>query len=131
WRLITFGFLHSNITHLLLNSLLLLIVGPIVERRAGMAWLIITFFCASVASGMGILVKHQLWPSQGVTVGASGGLFGLLGAALVLVHRLPLEKRPVRNGLTIVLIVGLAYSAVPGISMLGHVIGLIVGALLM
>src|SRR4051794_16430056 len=35
WRLLAFGFLHSNATHLLLNSLLLLLAGPAVERRAG------------------------------------------------------------------------------------------------
>lgn len=85
WRLFTFGFLHGNLTHLLLNTTLLLLVGPIVERRAGSARLLLIFLSASVASGGGILCKHQLWPAQGVSVGASGGLFGLLGAALVLV----------------------------------------------
>src|SRR5437870_11653616 len=39
WRLVTFGFSHWDLTHLLLNSVLLLTLGPIVERRAGTAWL--------------------------------------------------------------------------------------------
>jgi membrane associated rhomboid family serine protease len=127
WRLITFGFLHGTLTHVLLNTVLLLWVGPVVERRAGTAWLLLIFLSASVASGVGILVKHQLWPSQGASVGASGGLFGLLGAALVLVFRLPSQSPFVRIGLVVVLVVGLTYSVFPGISMAGHIIGLIVG----
>ena len=127
WRLITFGFLHWDLTHLLLNSVLLLILGPIVERRAGTAWLLLVFLTASMASGTGILFKHQLWPSQGVSLGASGGLFGLLGAALVLAFRVPAQTKFARMRLIIMLAVGLTYSFFPGVSMIGHIIGLIVG----
>src|SRR5947199_10794804 len=81
WRLITFGFSHWDLTHLLLNSVLLLILRPIVERRAGTAWLLLVFLTASMASGAGILFKHQHGPSQGVALVASGGLFGLPVAA--------------------------------------------------
>jgi membrane associated rhomboid family serine protease len=127
WRLITFGFLHYDLRHLLLNTVLLLLVGPALERRAGTGWLIVIFLSASVASGAGILFKHQLWPSHGASIGASGGLFGILGAALVLVHRLPSQSRSVRVRLIVVLILGLTYSVLPGISMVGHVIGLVIG----
>ena len=127
WRLITFGFLHWDLMHLLLNSVLLIILGPIVERRAGTAWLLLVFLTASVASGTGILFKHQVWPSQGVSLGASGGLFGLLGAALVLAFRVPAQTTFARMRLIIVLAVGLTYSVLPGVSMIGHIIGLVVG----
>jgi membrane associated rhomboid family serine protease len=130
WRLITFGFLHGTFTHILLNTVLLLWVGPVVERRAGAVWLLFIFLSASVASGIGILVKHQLWPSEGASVGASGGLFALLGAALVLVFRLPSQSPMVRSSLIVVLVVGLTYSVFPGISMSGHIIGLVVGTAL-
>src|SRR5436190_3343459 len=66
WRLITAGFLHYDLRHLVLNTLLLLLIGPLVERRAGVAWLFLVFLTASVASFLAILVKHQLWPSPGV-----------------------------------------------------------------
>jgi rhomboid protease GluP len=128
WRLLSFGFLHSNATHLLLNCLLLLLAGPAVERRARARWVLITFLAASVASGIGIFVKHQLWPSPGVSVGASGGMFGLLAAALVLAFRAGSASFAVRAGLVFALVAGLAYSLLPGISMVGHVIGLAVGA---
>lgn len=128
WRLITAGLLHYDVTHFVLNTLLLLLVAPVVERRVGAVWLLIIFLTASVASCLGMLVKHQLWPSPGVSLGASGGLFALLGSGLVLVFfRLRSQSRPVRIGLVAGLVAGLTYSVLPGISMIGHIIGLLVG----
>ena len=129
WRLISFGFLHFDVTHVALNAALLFWVGPIVERRAGTAWFMALFMGASVMSGIGILLKHQLGPAEGVSVGASGGVFGLLGAALVLAFRVPSQGHAVRVWLALVLVGGLAYSFLPGVSMIGHVCGLIVGAM--
>ena len=126
WRLITFGFLHWDLRHLLLNTLLLFLLGPIVERRAGTVALLIIFLSASVASGAGILIKHQIWPAGGVSLGASGGMFGLLGAALVLVFRRPSPGR-LRTVLMAALVLGLIYSFLPGVSMIGHIVGLIIG----
>ena len=128
WRLFTAGFLHYDLTHIALNLLLLLLVAPVAERRAGTAWLLLIFLSGLVASCNGMLVKHLLWPSQGVSLGASGGLFALLGAALVLVFRIPSQSRSVRIRLSVVLVVGLTYSILPGISMIGHIVGLVVGA---
>ena len=126
WRLMTCGFLHWDLRHLLLNTLLLFLLGPIVERRAGTIGLLIIFLSASVASGLGILVKHQIWPAEGVSLGASGGMFGLLGAALVFVFRRPSPSR-LRNVLVAALVMGLIYSFLPGVSMIGHIVGLIIG----
>jgi rhomboid protease GluP len=126
WRLITFGFLHWDLRHLLLNTLLLFLLGPIVERRAGTVGLLIIFLSASVASGAGILIKHQVWPTAGVSVGASGGMFGLLGAGLVLVFRRPSPSR-LRTMLMAALVLGLIYSFLPGVSMIGHLVGLLIG----
>jgi membrane associated rhomboid family serine protease len=126
WRLITCGFLHWDLRHLLLNTLLLFLLGPIVERRAGTIGLLIIFLSASVASGLGILVKHQIWPAEGVSLGASGGMFGLLGAGLVLVFRQRSQTR-LRTVLMAVLVLGLIYSFLPGVSMIGHIVGLIIG----
>jgi membrane associated rhomboid family serine protease len=128
WRLVAFGFLHSNLTHLLLNLLLLLLAGPAVERRIGTGWMLLTFLTASVASGVAILGKHDFWPSAGTSVGASGGLFGLLAAALLLVFRLDRHNRLAGAVLTAAFVLGLAYSMLPGISLAGHAAGLAVGA---
>jgi membrane associated rhomboid family serine protease len=128
WRLVTFGFLHYDLTHILLNTALLLLAGPAVERRAGARWVLVIFLAASVASGVGILVKHAFWPSQGASVGASGGMFGLLAAALVLVFRADAGSALARAALVAALLAGLAYSTLPGISMVGHLTGIAVGA---
>jgi membrane associated rhomboid family serine protease len=80
-----------------------------------------------VASCAGILAKHLLWPSQGVSLGASGGLFALLGTGLVLVFRLPSQNRLVRIRLMVPLVVGLVYSVLPRVTMIGHIVGLVVG----
>src|SRR5947207_2545791 len=117
WRLFTAGFLHYDLTHIMLNTLFLLLVAPVVEQRAGTAWLLLIFLSGLVTSCTGMLVKHLLWPSPGVSLGASGGLFALLGAALVLVFRVPSPSRLVRIRLIVVLFVGLTYSILPGISM--------------
>jgi membrane associated rhomboid family serine protease len=127
WRLITCAFLHWDLRHLLLNTLLLFLLGPIVERRAGTVALLIIFLSASVASGLGILVKHQIWPAEGVSLGASGGMFGFLGAALVLVFRRDSSSR-LRTVLIAAPVLGLIYSFLPGVSMIGHIVGLIIGA---
>src|SRR5450631_4040476 len=55
WRLLTAGFLHYDVTHFALNTFLLLLVGPVVERRAGTALLLLIFLGGSVASCAGIL----------------------------------------------------------------------------
>jgi len=129
WRLITCAFLHWDLRHLLLNTLLLFLLGPIVERRAGTMVLLIIFLSASVASGAGILIKHEIWPAEGVSLGASGGMFGFLGAALVLVFRRPSPGR-LRILLIAALILGLIYSFLPNVSMIGHIVGLIIGTTL-
>jgi membrane associated rhomboid family serine protease len=127
WRLLTAGFLHYDLTHFALNTLLLLLVGPVVERRAGTPWLLVIFLVGSVASCTGMLMKHLFWPSQGVSLGASGGLFALLGAGLVLVFRLHSQSRLVRLRLIISLFFGLTYSLLPRVTMIGHIVGLVVG----
>lgn len=129
WRWISFGFIHWDLTHLLLNTILLLLAGPIAERRTGSIWLLIVFCITSIASGIGISIKHLLWPSQGASVGASGGMFGLLGLALVLIYRFPPSRSTAKIVLFIAISCGFLYSMRPGISLTGHVIGFSVGML--
>src|SRR5205085_12694237 len=58
WPLLTSVFLHSNLLHLVLNTTLTWLTGPVVERRAGTAWCVIVFLICSVVSGICILAKH-------------------------------------------------------------------------
>src|SRR5258705_1584886 len=83
WRIATYSFLHFNWLHLLLNVGLLFWIGRIVEQEVGTGRGALIYFVSVVTSAIVILVVHYLHPKGGATVGASGGLFGLLGASLV------------------------------------------------
>ena len=134
WRLITYAFLHLNWTHLILNLTLLLWVGRIVERRVGTARAAIIYAVSILVSGVAIFIKYNLAPGPGAAVGASGGIFGLLAAALILVYRRDMatfgQDRGLRIGLWACLGAGIAMSFLPGVSYVGHLGGLISGLIL-
>ena len=79
WRLITAGFLHGGILHLLMNSWVLFDLGAQVEEIYGAARLIVIYFLATVFG----FYASTLW-TAGLSVGASAGLFGLIGAMIAL-----------------------------------------------
>ena len=135
WRILTFSFLHFNALHLALNTAGLLWLGGLVERRIGTRRFAAIFAGGAVASGSAGMLLGPLLPTTGVAVGASGAVFGLLAAALVLVFRR--ETTPGRGGdrrlrtpLVIGLAIGVAISLVPGVSLAGHLGGFAGGALM-
>ena len=132
WRLATYSLLHLNGTHLLVNAMLLLWIGRIVESRVNIADASAIYVSSVLCSAALILLVHHLYPKTGATMGASGGVFGLLAAALIISYRQkaePLDRQSrLRTLLWIALLVGLGISLLPGISMAGHVGGLIGGA---
>ena len=83
WRLVTAGFLHGGIIHILMNSWVLFDLGAQVEEAFGTARFIVFYFAATVFG----FVASTFW--SGFSVGASAGLFGLIGAmiALGMMHR--------------------------------------------
>src|SRR5437667_5939462 len=133
WRFATYSFLHFNGVHLLVNVLLLFWIAGILERRAGAALTGAIYLCSVLSSAAVILLVHSWHPKMGATVGASGGMFGLLGAALVISFRDPGlfdQASRLRTWLWIALLAGLGISFLPDISMAGHIGGLIGGPLL-
>ena len=133
WRFATYSFLHFNGVHLLVNVLLLFWIAGILERRAGAALTAATYLCSALSSALVILLVHSWYPKTGATVGASGGMFGLLGATLVISYRdagFIDQASRLRRWLWLVLFIGLAVSFLPEVSMAGHVGGLIGGTLL-
>ena len=80
WRLITAGFLHANVLHIGLNMLILWLVGSPLEEMLGRGRYLLLYFVSLLAGSAGALLQ-----APGVTtVGASGAIFGLFGALLVL-----------------------------------------------
>jgi len=78
WQFATYAFLHGNLFHLLMNLLGLFFLGPELERHLGIRpFLALLMFCA-VLGGIGWFAL--IYPYAGICVGASGGIFGLIGA---------------------------------------------------
>ena len=80
WRLITSVFLHGSLLHIGMNMLVLWIVGAPVEEAIGRGRFLVLYLVSGLAGSAGALI----WSPDAVTVGASGAIFGILGAALVL-----------------------------------------------
>jgi membrane associated rhomboid family serine protease len=126
WRVVTYSFLHFSWLHLLLNVGLLLWIGRIVEEQIGTGQSALIYFVSVLCSAAVILLAHNWHPKEGATVGASGGVFGLLGAALIITYRQNAEPR-LKMWLWIVLAAGCGVSLLPNISMAGHIGGILGG----
>ena len=81
WRLLAAGFLHADPMHLLANMVSLLIMGPFLERRLGATTFGLVYSVALMGAGLASLLLHQ---EPFVSVGASGAIFGILGALFAL-----------------------------------------------
>ncbi|HEX7805001.1 MAG TPA: rhomboid family intramembrane serine protease [Cellulomonas sp.] len=128
YRFLTTAFLHStSIFHILFNMYALWIVGPFLENALGRARYIALYLISAVAGSVGVLLLASPLSVSWVTgaVGASGAVFGLFGAVLVVLRRLG------RNAQSFLMIIGLNLVigfVVPGIAWQAHVGGLVVGA---
>jgi membrane associated rhomboid family serine protease len=124
WRLVTSTFLHGGILHLGLNMLMLYWIGAPIEEAIGRARFLILYLVSGLAGSAGALL---LTDQNAITVGASGAIFGLLGAALVFER----QRTFVLGGsaLSIIVLNLVLTFAVPNISIGGHVGGLVGGAL--
>jgi rhomboid protease GluP len=127
WRIATYSFLHFDWLHLILNVALIFFIGRVVEAQAGISRGALIYFVSVIASAAVILFWHNLHPKDGATVGASGGAFGLLGAALILAYRGDDNMR-LRMRLWIILLIAFGISFLPNISMAGHIGGIVGGA---
>jgi membrane associated rhomboid family serine protease len=124
YRLVTTMFLHASVLHIAFNMFALWAIGRPVEQYLGTARYIGLYFVSGLAGSAGALVQ-----TPGVTVGASGAIFGILGAMLIIEWQI--TGRLAGTAMTLI-VINLVFSfAVPGISWGGHVGGLIGGILVM
>jgi membrane associated rhomboid family serine protease len=123
WRLITSAFLHASLLHIAFNMYFLWFVGSAVEQALGRGRFLLIYFISALAGSAGALV----FTPNTATVGASGALFGLLGAALILER----QRNFVLGGSALALIIiNLVLSfTLSNISVGGHIGGLIGGIL--
>jgi membrane associated rhomboid family serine protease len=122
WTLLTSGFLHDGPFHLLSNMLALWILGSLLEPVMGHVRFGIVYFVSLFCGSLGVLLM-----SQGESVGASGAVFGLLGAALIVARHRGLNLMQSGLGLWLGLNLLITFT-IPGISIGAHIGGLIGGA---
>jgi membrane associated rhomboid family serine protease len=121
WRLVTAAFLHIGPVHLVLNMLALLVFGSELERQLG-RWRYLAVYFVSILGGAAAVQMFSLSP----VAGASTGIWGLMGAFAVLMVA---SKQDLR-GIGTLLVMNLLISVlVPGISLIGHIGGLVGGVL--
>jgi len=87
WQLITYSFFHEGFSHIFLNMLGLVMFGSDIERVWGRSRFLTYYFTCVLSAGLTQLVFTWATGSMGPTVGASGGVFGLLLAFALLFPR--------------------------------------------
>ena len=124
WRLVTSGFLHAGFLHIAFNMYLLWYLGRLLEPAMGHVRFAAIYFTSLLAGSFGALLLEP----NAVTIGASGAVFGLMGAAVVEFRRRGIGFLESGIGVLILLNLGLSF-IVPGIAIGGHIGGLIGGVL--
>lgn len=133
WRLVTPTFLHFGTLHLVFNCLWLMQLGPMLEELLGRSRYLVLYVATGVGGfvvsiGYRVFVTHD---PRGLGGGASGVVFGLIGAALVLGY---VRKAPgagfFREGLLKWALFAVVMSLLPGIDLAAHLGGAAVGAAL-
>lgn len=121
WRLVTSGFLHESILHIGLNMYLLYLLGLMLEPAIGSARFAAIYITALLAGSFGVV-----FATDSASLGASGAIFGLMGAAVV-----ELRARRIgvmQSGIGGLIVLNLIFSfLIPNISIGAHVGGLIGG----
>lgn len=123
WRFLTACFLHGDFLHLLCNMIALINCGPMIERMYGHKWFaIILFGSVIMGSGFAHLAGTEMM------VGLSGGLYGVMGAMVVLAWYHNWFSIPnVRDSFIRTALINIFISFLPGISLMAHLGGFVFG----
>ena len=123
WRLITSGFLHASILHIGSNMLALFFIGRGLEPVLGALRLGLIYFVSLAAGSLGVMILEP----GALSIGASGAIFGLMGAYVVFARDRGISV--MQSGIGPVILLNLAITfTIPGISKGAHIGGLIGGA---
>lgn len=127
WRLVSYGFLHGSVMHIMCNMYSLYVIGPQIESKFGKTRYIIIYLLSMIAGGL----ASSIFNINTISVGASGAIFGLLGAFLYFGLRFRLYfKESLRSSIIPVILLNLFIGfVIPGIDNYCHIGGLIAGFL--
>jgi membrane associated rhomboid family serine protease len=126
WRLLSGGFLHdpSNPLHIGFNMYLLWWLGRLLEPALGHVRFVALYMASLLAGSFGAILVQPTSP----TIGASGAVFGLMGAAFLMQRRRGID--PMQSGIGVLIILNLVLQfLIPGVSWGAHVGGLIGGGI--
>ena len=124
YRVVTSAFLHAGLLHLGFNMFALYILGTLLEPAIGTPRFVGVYAVSVLGGALGALAlsPHEL------TVGASGGIFGLMSAAFLVARHRGLDELASQIGFFVVINLVITFS-IPNISLGGHLGGLVGGAL--
>lgn len=124
YRLITCMFLHGGIMHVGLNMYALNSLGPLVETVYGKGKYVFIYFLSGIVSSVFSYIL-----SNDISVGASGAIFGLLGAALIFAIRMKnsVGKNFIFNILSVIAVNLFIGFSIPNVDNFGHLGGLLCG----
>lgn len=123
WRLLTAVFVHGNLFHLALNMLALWMLGQSLEPMLGRA----RYLALYLVSGLGGSVAVAVLDPAGATVGASGSIFGLMAALLIIGRHIGANVTGILVILGINFVLGFV---IGGIAWQAHLGGVLIGALI-
>jgi membrane associated rhomboid family serine protease len=123
YRIITSMFLHLDFLHIAFNMITLVIVGPAVEVMLGKSRFLALYLIAGIG---GNVLSYLIAPAAGVSAGASGAIFGVMAAYVVLAHR---QRKPM-GPVVALIVINLVLGFVGNIEWQAHIGGLLVGAAL-
>lgn len=123
WRVLTAGFLHIGPIHLLFNMLALWMLGRDLETVLGRGRFLALYLVSLLGGSAAVMLFSA---PTGAVAGASGAVFGLMGGLVVVLKRMRVPATQV----VVLIVVNIVISVtIPGISLVGHLGGLVVGAL--
>jgi membrane associated rhomboid family serine protease len=122
WLLITAGFLHGSIFHLLFNTYILWVIGSQLESIVGKINFVIIYFVSLLG---GSFASYLFSPFGSYSIGASGAIFGLMGAMLVVGRKRNLDISQITTLVAINVVIGFVLS---GIDWRAHLGGIAAGA---
>jgi membrane associated rhomboid family serine protease len=124
YRLVSAGFLHDGLLHIVFNMVFLFFMGPMLEPAIGRVNFAVVYFVSLLSGSFGALLFSPQLP----TVGASGACFGILGALIVVAYYRGISIW--QSGLGFTLVINIVFSlSVSGISIGGHLGGVVGGAI--
>lgn len=137
WQLISYMFIHLDFWHIFMNMLMLWMFGMEVENTWGSKKFLLFFIACGIAGGLSNLLIAPLFSSPGATIGASGGVYGVLVAfAMLFPNRyvyiyffLPLKAKYLITGLIAIEVFYGVTGSREGVAHMAHLGGAILGAI--